>query len=139
MQLQGYKTIKCYLKNILLQKIGCINTCMESVRQSKVARLIQKELASFFQAESKNLFLGKIITVTVVRVTPDLRLAKIYVSIYPLVKDENFIAVINQHIKSIRNILGRNVRHQLKTIPELVFYLDDSLDYLEHIDELLKS
>lgn len=116
-----------------------MNACMESVRQNKVARLIQKELASFFQAESKNLFLGKIITVTVVRVTPDLGLAKIYVSIYPLAKDEDFIAVINQHIKSIRNILGRNVRHQLKSIPQLVFYLDDSLDYLEHIDELLKS
>ena len=116
-----------------------MKSSMESVRESKVARLIQKELASFFQAESKNLFSGKIITVTIVRVTPDLGLAKIYVSIYPLAKDENFIATINQHVKSIRSVLGRNVRHQLRTIPELVFYLDDSFDYLEHIDELLKS
>ncbi|MBN1158302.1 MAG: 30S ribosome-binding factor RbfA [Bacteroidales bacterium] len=112
---------------------------MESVRQSKVARLIQKELATFFQAESKSLFMGKIIGVTVVRISPDLSLARIYLSIYPLGKDEDFIAEINQHAKTIRNALGRSIRHQVKNIPELVFHLDDSLDYLEHIDELLKS
>ncbi|MBN2482276.1 MAG: 30S ribosome-binding factor RbfA [Bacteroidales bacterium] len=112
---------------------------MESVRQSKVARLIQKELATFFQSESRNLFMGKIIGVTVVRISPDLGLAKIYLSIYPVEKDKDYIAEINRHAKTIRNALGRNIRHQVRNIPELVFYLDDSLDYLEHIDELLKS
>lgn len=112
---------------------------MESVRQSKVARLIQKELASFFQVESRNLFMGKMITVTVVRVSPDLGLAKIYLSIFPTDKNEDYLSVINLHVKTIRNALGKSIRHQVRIIPELAFYLDDSLDYLERIDRLLKS
>ena len=112
---------------------------METVRQNKVGRLIQKELASFFQAESRTLFDGKMITVTVVRVSPDLGIAKVYLSIFPIKKDENYLAVINEYGKMIRNALGRKIRHQVRVIPELAFYIDDSLDYLEHIDELLKS
>ena len=151
----GCKTIKCYLKNILLliPYIRCTyefrettapvhgtkTLAMETVRQNKVGRLIQKELASFFQAESRTLFDGKMITVTVVRVSPDLGIAKVYLSIFPIKKDENYLAVINEYGKMIRNALGRKIRHQVRVIPELAFYIDDSLDYLEHIDELLKS
>ncbi len=104
-----------------------------------MARLLQKELATFFQAESRVLLPGKMITVTVVRISPDMAVAKVYLSVFPHKKDEDMIAIISQHGKMIRNALGRNIRHQVRIIPELVFYLDDSIDYLEHIDALLKS
>lgn len=111
---------------------------MDSVRQSKIARLLQKELATIFLAESKNLFPGKLITVTMVRVSPDLSLAKVYLSVFPNNPGEDIIEQVTQHSKMIRNSLGRNVRHQLRIVPELTFYIDDSMDYVEKIDRLLK-
>ncbi len=112
---------------------------MESVRQSKIARLLQKELAEIFQKESRNLFNGKIITVTVVRITPDLALARVYLSIFPLKENEEFAQIINRNISTIRNFLGKRVRHQLRNVPELLFFQDDSLDYIDNINRLLKS
>jgi ribosome-binding factor A len=112
---------------------------VESVRQSKIARLLQKELAEIFQKESRNLFNGKIITVTVVRITPDLALARVYLSIFPLKENEDFAQIINHNISAIRNFLGKRVRHQLRNVPELLFFQDDSLDYIDNINRLLKS
>jgi ribosome-binding factor A len=111
---------------------------MDSVRQNKIARLIQKELASIFQAESRNFFPGRMVTVTVVRVSPDLGLAKVYLSVFPHNREEDFIALVTPHTKHIRNTLGRTIRHQVRVIPELAFYIDDSMDYFEKIDKLLK-
>ena len=112
---------------------------MDSVRQNKIARLLQKELANVFLAESRNILPGKLITVTVVRVTPDLGLAKVYLSIFPHKPDEDVIGPINEHNKMIRSTLGHNIRHQVRIIPELAFYIDDSMDYVEKIDKLLKK
>jgi ribosome-binding factor A len=112
---------------------------MDSVRQNKIARLLQKELASILQAENRNILPGKLITVTVVRVSPDLGLAKVYLSIFPHKPDEDNLAPVNGHSKMIRSILGNNIRHQVRVIPELVFYIDDSMDYVEKIDRLLKK
>jgi ribosome-binding factor A len=112
---------------------------MDSLRQNKVSRLIQKELALFFQAESRTYFQGKIITVTQVRISPDLSLAKVYVSIFPLLEKEDFLPVITQHTKIIRNGLSQKIRHQVRIIPELVFYRDDSIEYADRIDKLLRS
>ncbi len=112
---------------------------MDSVRQSKIARLLQKELANFFLAESKTFFPGKLITVTMVRVSPDLGLAKVYLSVFPHKPDEATIEKVSQHGKMIRNALGRSIRHQVRVIPELAFYIDDSMDYVERIDKLLRS
>jgi len=112
---------------------------MDSVRQNKIARLIQKELAVILQAESRELFPGRMVTVTMVRVTPDLGLAKVYLSVFPNKKDEDIVAQVTPHSKHLRSILGQNIRHQVRVIPELVFYLDDSMDYFERIDKLLKS
>jgi ribosome-binding factor A len=112
---------------------------MESIRQNKIGRLLQKELANIFQKESKNLFNGKLITVTVVRVSPDLSLAKVYLSIFPFKENDNFSEIVNQSAKTIKNYLGKRIRHQVRIIPELVFYQDDSLDYIENINKLLKS
>ena len=111
---------------------------MDSVRQSKIARMLQKELATLFQTEGRNLFPGKMITVTMVRVSPDLGLAKVYLSIFPHKPEEDIIAQVSQHGRMFRNALGRNIRHQVRVIPELAFYIDDSMDYVERIDKLLK-
>jgi ribosome-binding factor A len=112
---------------------------MESVRQQKVARLLQKELAEIFRSNSKTLFNGAFITVTIVRVSPDLGYAKIYLSIMA-VKDKNaMLAVINEHTSKIRHQLAEKIRKQVRVIPELSFFIDDSLDYAENIDRLLKK
>lgn len=79
------------------------------------------------------------ITVTTVRITPDLGLARIYLSIFPLGKDEDFMETIRDKTGSLRFELGNRIRHQVRQIPELVFYRDDSLDYLDNIEKLLKK
>jgi len=112
---------------------------MSSTRQQKVGRLIQKELGLLFQEKTRTYFSGKMITVTSVRMTPDLGLARVYVSIFPLNKEEDFISVISEKVKTLRHELGNRVRHQIRIIPELVFILDDSLDYIDNIESLLKK
>jgi ribosome-binding factor A len=112
---------------------------MDSVRQNKIARLLQKELATYFLAESRNLLPGKLITVTSVRVSPDLGVAKVYLSIFPHKPEEELIEQITVHSKHIRNVLGQHIRHQVRIIPELIFFLDDSMDYVERIEKLLKK
>jgi ribosome-binding factor A len=112
---------------------------MTSTRQNKVARLIQKELGDIFQRESKVLFSGKMISVTVVRITPDLGLARIYLSIFPSDKNKDPLFEVNENIPRLRHELGNRIRHQLRVVPELVFIIDDSLDYVENIERLLKK
>jgi ribosome-binding factor A len=112
---------------------------MTSTRQNKVARLIQKELGDIFQRESKNYYDGKMISVTVVRVTPDLSLAKVYLSIFPFQGEKDPLLKVHENQSRLRYELGNRIRHQIRIIPELVFFIDDSLDYLENIERLLKK
>lgn len=112
---------------------------MESTRQQKVGRLLQKEMGEYLQQNSREFLPGKMITVTVVRVSPDLGVAKVYLSIFPLKKDENPIEAIQAHSGKIRNDIGQKIRNQLRAIPEFIYYLDDSLDYIDNIDNLLKE
>ncbi|GET30573.1 30S ribosome-binding factor RbfA [Prolixibacter sp. SD074] len=109
-----------------------------STRQNKIGRLIQKELSELFRRESQMLFRGKMITVTVVRVTRDMSLARCYLSIFPSENAQEILDNINDRKGHLRGELGRIVRHQLRVIPDLEFLLDDSLDYIENIDNLLK-
>jgi ribosome-binding factor A len=111
---------------------------MEGTRLVKISRQIQKDLGEIFQRQSAALFQGKMITVTTVRVTPDLGLAKVYVSIFPTENRETVLELVKHHSKSIRFELGQRIRNQMRIVPELTFYIDDSLDYIEHIDRLLK-
>ncbi len=111
---------------------------MDSIRQNKVARLIQKDLAEIFQHESRNLFQGKLISVTVVRVSKDLSVAKVYLSIFPSEGSDEVLNLIKQVSGQIRGILGHKVGKQLRIIPELSFFIDDSLDYIDNITTLLK-
>ncbi|MCW3788727.1 30S ribosome-binding factor RbfA [Plebeiibacterium sediminum] len=112
---------------------------MESTRQKKVSRLLQKEMSEIFIKEAKNLTLGAMVSVSKVRISPDLGNAKIYISIFPSGKKEDIFAEINHHNSLIRRNLGLRVGKQLRVVPELQFYIDDSLDYIDNIDRLLKK
>lgn len=112
---------------------------MESTRQKKVARLLQKELAEILRQKTTELARGKMLTVTNVRVSPDLSLAKIYLSVFPSDNSNYTLENITDNTPRIRNELGSKVRNQLRIIPEIAFYLDDSLDYIDNIDSLLNK
>lgn len=111
---------------------------MDSNRQNKVARLIQKDLSTIFQKQTRQTR-GILVSVSVVRISPDLSVAKAYLSIYPSEKAQEILDNINAHASEIRYELGTLERHQLRIIPELKFFIDDSLDYVENIDKLLKG
>ena len=112
---------------------------MPTLRQQKVARLIQKEISDIFLLKGKILFGNAFITVTGVRITPDLSLARIHVSLFKANDRSALLEKIKLHTKDIRRELGNRVAKQLRITPSLEFYIDDSLDYVEKIDSLLKK
>lgn len=108
-----------------------------SIRQEKVAKLIQRDLGEIFQQVGTDILPGKMISVTVVRTAPDLRMARVYLSVFPTDTSKADLKAIKAHAGEIRFQLGQRIKNQLRNVPELFFYLDDSLDYAERIDELL--
>ena len=112
---------------------------MESTRQKKVSRLIQKELADIFLRKGKEVAPGKLVSITIVRVSPDLSFAKVFLSIFPSFDQDEVLNSIKDQTSKISYELGQKVRSQLRIIPEIVFFIDDSLDYIDNIDKLLKS
>ena len=112
---------------------------MSTIRQQKVARLLQKELSIIFQQNSTDWFPGTMVSVTVVRPAPDFSFAKVYLSVFGKMEPKECIILINEHKKMVRGDLGRKIGKQLRIVPEVAFYLDDSLDYAEEIDNLLKK
>ena len=111
---------------------------METTRQNKISRLIQKELSEIFLLQTKSMN-GVLVSVSAVRISPDMSIARIYLSVFPSGRSQEIVKNINDNMKAIRYELGTRVRHQLRIIPELKFFVDDSLDYAERIDELLKK
>ncbi len=111
---------------------------MESTRQAKISRLIQKELSEIFRRQTAKMQ-GVLVSVSAVRVSPDLSIARAYLSVFPSAKAAEVIESVNKSAKTIRYELAQIVRHQLRKTPELTFFLDDSLDYIENIDNLLGS
>ncbi len=111
---------------------------METTRQQKISRMLQKELGEIFLLYARELH-GTLITVTAVRISPDLGIARTHLSIFPSKNSAAVLEQVNADTKSIRFDLGKRVRNQLRIVPELYFHVDDSLDYLENIDNLLKS
>ena len=109
---------------------------MESKRQAKIARLIQKDLSEIFRKQTQALG-GVLVSVSQVRVTPDLSIAKAYLSIFPPEKSAEILENIKNNTKTVRYELAQNVKEVLRKCPDLQFYLDDSLDYIENIDRLL--
>mgnify|MGYP003589780597 CR=1 FL=1 len=111
---------------------------METTRQNKIARLIQKELSDIFQKQTQSTH-GILVSVSAVRISPDMSVVRAYLSVFPSEKADDILKNINANTKSVRYELGKRVRHQLRIIPELRFFRDDSLDYIENIDKLLKK
>lgn len=112
---------------------------MDSTRQNKFARLIQKELADIFQKEGSNFYGNSFVTVTKAKVTPDLAIARIYLSIFKDKNPDGVIKSLRSQMHFIRKKLGNKIKNQARIIPELEFYLDDSLDYAEKIDNIMKN
>ena len=111
---------------------------MESTRQQKIARLLQKELSEIFRQETAKVG-NVIVSVSAVRGSPDMSIARAYLSIFPSDKAQILLESINKSAKTIRYDLAQKVRYQLRKTPELFFHIDDSLDYIEHIDNLLNK
>ena len=109
---------------------------MESTRQAKISRLLQKYLSEIFRQQTAKTH-GTLVSVSAVRVSPDLSIARAYLSIFPSDKSQEILNSITGSAKAIRYELAQLVRFQLRKCPELSFYLDDSLDYIENIDKLL--
>ena len=111
---------------------------MQETRQNRIARLLQKELSLIFQSQTRMMH-GVMLSVTKCRVSPDLSICTAYLSIFPSERGDELLKNIQQNTSTIRYDLGQRVRNQLRIIPELRFFIDDSLDYLERIDDLLKQ
>lgn len=111
---------------------------MEKTRQNKIERLIQKELSNLFLNETRKTH-GMMVSVSECRISPDLSYCTAYISVFPSEKSEETIKNLTDNVKTIRYELGQRLRYQLRIVPELRFFKDDTLDYMEHIDELLKK
>ena len=111
---------------------------MKKTRQNRISRLLQKELSLIFQSQTRMMH-GVMVSVTRVKISPDLSICTAYLSIFPSEKGEEIIKAVTKNQATIRYDLGQKVRNQLRIIPELRFFIDDSLDYINHIDELLKK
>jgi len=109
---------------------------MESKRQQKVGRQIQKDLGDIFQKEAQHLINGSLVTVTAMRMTPDLGIARAYLSFLPDKNKAVLFDAIQENAKFIRQKLGERVRHQLRIVPDLEFYLDDTAEYAAKMDAL---
>ncbi len=112
---------------------------MASTRQLKVAREIQKEMAEIIRGKGMAAYQGALVSVSEVKISPDLSVAKIYVSIFPSDKGRAVMGILDESSRALRGELGNRMRNQLRIVPEINFFLDSSLDYAEHIDELLKK
>lgn len=111
---------------------------METTRQAKISRLLQKELSELFRLQTAKTH-GTLVSVSAVRISPDLSVARAYLSIFPSERSAEIIKSINASAKTIRYELAQRVRYQLRKMPELTFFVDDSLDYAENIDRLLAT
>ena len=111
---------------------------MDTIRQEKTANLIKKELAQIFMFDGPN-FYDCMITVTKTTVTKDLSIARSYLSIFNAEDNDLVIKTVRANTKDIRFRLGQKVRNQIRIIPQLEFFIDDSLDYIENIENLLKK
>lgn len=109
---------------------------MQETRQNKIARMLQKELSIIFQQQTR-MMRGVMVTVTRTKISPDLSICTAYLSVFPSEKAKEIMENINANEKTIRYELGTKIRHQMRIVPELRFFLDDSLDYIDRIDQLL--
>jgi len=112
---------------------------METNRQKKIAGVIQKDLVDILQGAARDGMKGVVISVTKVHVTSDLGQAKAYLSIFPTDKKKDIMEGVVANTATIRHALAIRTKNQLRRMPELLFFLDDSLDYIDNIDKALKG
>lgn len=112
---------------------------MDSTRQLKFSKLIQKELGEIFALDGKNYYGSNFVTITGVTVTPDLSIARVRVSIFKATRPLDVIKSLKSHSSEIRKSLGNRIRNQARIIPNLEFFHDDSLDYVDKMDELFRK
>ncbi|WP_372766231.1 30S ribosome-binding factor RbfA [Lutibacter sp.] len=112
---------------------------METNRQKKIAGVLQKDLADVLQHAAQDGMKGIIISVSKVLVTSDLSNAKVYISVFPQAKRDLILEGLKENTATIRYEMAKRTREQLRRMPELFFYMDDSLDYIEDIDNALKG
>lgn len=111
----------------------------ESTRQQKIGKQLMRDLAEIIRLKGMNAYNGAMVSVTIVKVSPDLSMARVHLSIFPSAKAQEVIKIVNSSARELRYELGQKVSKQLRIVPELTFFIDDSLDYVERIDELLKK
>ncbi|HLL96848.1 MAG TPA: 30S ribosome-binding factor RbfA [Spirosoma sp.] len=116
-----------------------IRPIMESKRQQKVARQLQKDLSEIFQREVPHLFNGAFITVTSVKISPDLSVARVYLSFLATKNKEQLLETIQEKSKVLRQLLGDRVRHQLRIVPDVSFFIDDTVEYADKMDKLFQG
>ncbi len=112
---------------------------MESTRQKKIASLLQRDLAEIFRGAAASDFPGTLVTVSKVRVSPDLGLCRVYLSVFPTDRSELVMTFCEEHAPKLRSSLAQKVRNQLRIIPSLYYHLDDSMEYEANIDRLLRE
>ena len=132
------ETFVFFLINTTFAHIKKKEITMQETRQNRIARLLQKELSLIFQTQTRSMH-GVMVSVTRCRISPDLSICTGYLSIFPSERGEEILKNINANAQTIRYDLGTRVRNQLRIIPEVRFFLDDSLDYIEKIDRLLEK
>lgn len=111
----------------------------ETTRQQKVGRQIQKDISDILLKEGRHLVQGTMVSVSKVRVSPDLTFAKIYLSVFPFDKGEAILKAMKESAGMLRFELGKRVKNQLRTVPEIAFAIDDSLEYVDRIEKLIKE
>jgi len=112
---------------------------MESTRQKKVSRQLLKDLSEILQLNGRDLIGTSFVSVTVVRVSPDLSVARVYISVFGTEDKDTLLEKMNKQGYAIRKKLGQRIRNQMRKVPELKFFLDDSVDYTQQIEDLLKE
>ncbi len=112
---------------------------MESKRQLKFAKLIQKDLGDIFQKELPMVSAGSLITVTIVRMSPDLGTSKVFLSVFPESRREDVMKNVEDNKSMIRNLLGKRIKNQVRVIPHLMYYLDDTQDEVDKINKIFKN
>ena len=111
----------------------------ESTRQKKVSTQIQRDMAEIIRGKGMAFWGGALVSVSGVSISPDLSVARIYVSVFPSEKGDAVMTTLSDNARALRGELGSRVGKQLRIVPEISFFRESTLDYVQHIDELLKK
>ncbi len=112
---------------------------MKNKRQQQLSKLLQRELSTILQKEGFNMYGNALVTIINISLTQDFSIARVYLSIYNVENKNQVLDIVTDHKRELRNLLGRQVKNQVRKIPQLEFYLDETLDYVYKMEELFKD